>query len=253
MLHCHSIKVQEVIMIDKRERSNINIQHNYYKPKKWKRIANLKNIALFGLYLGGVVLIVELADGKNLKEAYAKNLSITKIEKNIATNDIINEDSLTLTEKLKLNFYAEYIGNRDIAKYTLKHSKAFDIEPSLLIALMKVESRFNVYAVNYNKNRSIDRGICQLNSNTFTKLKAEDFFNPDVNIMNGAKLLRWCLDKADNKLTKALALYNAGFGKVSATKVGAITLDYIQKIVDEKEIIDGGFQKYLEEYSDLLD
>nr|HPO48809.1 lytic transglycosylase domain-containing protein [Spirochaetota bacterium] len=126
------------------------------------------------------------------------------------------------------------------------------ITPSLLIALMKVESRFNNYAINYNTNRSIDRGLCQLNSSVFVNLKPEEFFNPDINIANGANHLRWCLDKADNKLTKALAMYNAGYGKVSNTKVGAITLDYIQKIIDEKNIIDEKLENYILEYSDLL-
>ena len=231
-------------------RNNSAIQHQYFKVSKWKKLTKFKNIFLFAVYLAAVVIIVEFADETKILKANAKNLMLKHIEGE--NYEIISEMNLSMEDKLELKFYEEYIGNKDIAKYTFKHSKKYDIESSLLIALMKVESRFNNYAINYNTNRSIDRGLCQLNSSVFVDLKPEDFFNPDINISNGANHLRWCLDKANNKLTKGLAMYNAGFGKVANTRVGEMTLDYIQKIVDEKEIIDEKLEKYLTEYSDLI-
>jgi len=215
---------------------------------RWKRLAKFKNIFLFAIYLSSVVIIVELADGSKLLKANAKNLILKTIKDD--NYDIIESD-LTVREKLEIKFYENYIGNKEIARYTFKHSKNYNIEPSLLVALMKIESKFNNYAINYNLNKSIDRGLCQLNSSVFVDLKPEDFFNPDINIANGASHLRWCLDRADNKLTKALAMYNAGFGKVTNTKVGEITLDYIQKIIDEKSIIDNKLKNFIEEYSDI--
>ncbi len=225
--------------------------YRYYKNKKYKK---LKNVLLIGLYLAVVVFIINLANTNSLADAYAYSSNDANFEDQfkLSNGTIESIGHLSVREKLEMKFYQDYIGNSDIAYFTVKYSNQYELPPSLLIALMKVESTFDVKAVNYNKNRSVDRGLCQLNSYVFKNLKVEDFFNPELNISLGAKQLRWCLDISNNKLTKGLAMYNAGFGQVKNKRVGEMTLDYIQKITDEKELIDLKLASYIKSYSDIL-
>ena len=229
--------------------------YRYYKTKKYKKLLKLKNLFFIAIYLSVVVFIINLANTNNLKEAYASSSNLdNELNDNfkLSNRSIKSIENLSLKDKLEIKFYEDYIGNSDIAYFTFKYSKEYNIPPSLLISLMKTESEFNIKAVNYNKNKSVDRGLCQLNSYVFKNLKKEDFFNPELNISLGAKQLRWCLNTSNNKLTKALALYNAGYGQVKGKKVGELTLDYIQKIIDDKEDIDKKLANYIESYRDIL-
>lgn len=222
-------------------------QHSYYKPDKLKKLKRLKNILLFGLYLASVIIIVNIANGNKLKNVYANNKSF---EHNISDKEFIN--SLNFEDKLKIKFLEEYIGNKDIAYFAYKYSKINQIEPELLVAIMKVESNFNPKAINYNKNGTIDRGLCQLNNVVFSNLSLKDFFDIETNIKYGTQFIKWCLDQSGNNLIKALAMYNAGVGNVLNTKVGERTLNYIQKIIDEKDNIKNGIEIYFNENRDLL-
>jgi len=231
--------------------------YRYYKNKKYRKLLKLKNLFLIALYLAVVVFIINLANTDNLFEAYASvdnsNLDDDLNNSFKFSNGTIKPiEYLNLKEKLEIKFYEDYIGNSDIAYFTFKYANQYDLPPSLLVSLMKAESRFNIMAVNHNKNKSVDRGLCQLNSYVFKDLDVEDFFNPELNISLGAKQLRWCLDQSNNKLTKALAHYNAGYGQVKGKKVGELTLDYIQTIVDYKEDIETKLANYINSYSDLL-
>ena len=121
-----------------------------------------------------------------------------------------------------------------------KISKSYGIETTLLLAIMRIESGFNPRAINHNKNGSIDRGLCQLNSNTFPNLKVKDFYNAEVNIKHGVGFLDWCLKKSKKNTVKALAFYNAGIGAVKKQKVGERTLNYINLVMKKKRDYDMG-------------
>ena len=114
-----------------------------------------------------------------------------------------------------------------------------------LLSLIKTESALNPLAENYNLNGTIDRGLCQLNSSTFSNIDKNILFDPESNIKYGAELLCWCLKKSDNNIVKALAFYNAGIGNVSNKKIGEITLNYINKIILEKSKLDKEYVEYV--------
>ncbi|HOV13685.1 MAG TPA: hypothetical protein PK771_05330, partial [Spirochaetota bacterium] len=96
-------------------RNNSKIQHQYFRVAKWKKIAKVKNILLFAVYLAAVVIIVELADDSKILKANAKNLML----KNISNENYdIVEVELSMKDKLVLKFYEDYIGNKEIARYT---------------------------------------------------------------------------------------------------------------------------------------
>lgn len=135
-----------------------------------------------------------------------------------------------IVENAKNIFYKE---NKYFANYVYKYGKEFEIEPSLIFSIIKIESGFIINAKNINNNGSIDRGLMQLNSYSF-KFTEKEFFNIENNIKNGTKYLKFCFDKSNNNIIKALAYYNAG---VEGAKKGISnkTLNYICNVLEQKE------------------
>ena len=127
-------------------------------------------------------------------------------------------------------FYLHVTGNRETAMAILEEAEKNDIPLSLAFALAYTESRYNVNAVNKNRNASIDRGLFQLNNRSFPQLKEEDFFDPAISAKYGMSHLRFCLNIAGNEVS-ALAMYNAGTSKVRADNTPQSTLNYVGKIM----------------------
>lgn len=127
-------------------------------------------------------------------------------------------------------FYLHVTGNRDTTMAILEEAEKNDIPLSLAFALAYTESRYNVTAVNKNRNASIDRGLFQLNNRSFPQLKEEDFFNPAISAKYGMSHLKYCMNVAGNEVA-ALAMYNAGTNKVRADNTPQTTLNYVGKIM----------------------
>jgi hypothetical protein len=141
-----------------------------------------------------------------------------------------------------IGFFAEVCGSREIASVILVNADAFNIPPALAFALAWEESRFNPDAVNTkNRNESTDRGLFQLNNRSFPDIEALSFFNPGVNAWYGMGHLRYCLDSGGSEIT-ALAMYNAGTGRVRSQGAPRQTLDYIQRIFDYRGRIEADFE-----------
>jgi soluble lytic murein transglycosylase-like protein len=87
-----------------------------------------------------------------------------------------------------------------------------DLPPSLVEAVMIVESDFNRLEVS-NKGA---RGLMQVMPETAARfgVKAEELFDPEKNISAGAAYLNWLLDRYHGNVDLALAAYNAGEGAV---------------------------------------
>ncbi|QNK42594.1 lytic transglycosylase domain-containing protein [Caproicibacter fermentans] len=106
---------------------------------------------------------------------------------------------------------------------------AYGVPENLLKAVAKAESGFQADAV----SSCGAQGIMQLMPSTAKSLGVSDAFDPEQNIMGGAKYLGSLLGKySDPKL--ALAAYNAGSGNVE--KYGGIppfreTRNYVEKVL----------------------
>ncbi len=135
-------------------------------------------------------------------------------------------------------FYTHITEDKDIANAILEQADAYNVPVSLAFALAHTESHYKADAIHKNTNSTIDRGLFQLNNNSFPKLKEEDFFNPFVSAKYGVSHLRFCLDTAGNDVA-ALAMYNAGTTRVRSNKTPQTTLNYVGNII--------GYQKTLEE------
>ena len=143
-----------------------------------------------------------------------------------------------------IDFFAEICPSQEITEAILSHADTFDISPSLAVALGWEESRLDPFAVN-NKNRdgSIDRGLFQLNNRSFPRLEIQDFFKPELNAYYGMGHLRHCLDVGGTEIA-ALAMYNAGTGRVRNTGTPKTTLDYISRILENRREIESHFLEW---------
>lgn len=137
-------------------------------------------------------------------------------------------------------FYTHVTSNREVALAILENADKNDIPLSLAFSLAYVESRFKSDAVNSNTNRTIDRGLFQLNNASFPKLIEAEFFDPKVSAKYGMSHLRYCMDIAGNEIT-ALAMYNAGTSRVKQNKTPQHTLNYVAKISNYRGYIDSKF------------
>jgi hypothetical protein len=135
-------------------------------------------------------------------------------------------------------FFAALCGSQTVAAVILSNAAAHNVSPSLAFALCWEESRYNPWAVNRkNRDESVDRGLFQLNNRSFPNIADADFFNPSINAWYGMSHLRLCLDTGETEIA-ALAMYNAGTGRVRSLGAPKITLDYIQRILEGREKIE---------------
>ena len=89
-------------------------------------------------------------------------------------------------------------------------SAEYDVDASLIRAVMQAESAFHPYAV----SRAGAEGLMQLMPALADEMGVTDSFDPRENIMGGVRYLKRLLDYHDGDLDLALASYNAGPGNV---------------------------------------
>lgn len=85
-------------------------------------------------------------------------------------------------------------------------SNMYNVEPSLIKAVIKAESAFNPRAVSHKGAQ----GLMQLMPATADLMRVNDPFDPTDNIYGGTKYLRGLLDRFGHNMELAVAAYNAG-------------------------------------------
>jgi len=144
-----------------------------------------------------------------------------------------------------IRFFTGICANREIAEAILSNADYYNVAPALAFALGWEESRFNPLAINRaNQDGSIDRGLFQLNNRSFPDLETSAFFSIGDNARYGISHLRYCLNLGGSEIA-ALAMYNAGEGKVSTIGTPKVTLDYINRILENRRKIENHFQSRL--------
>jgi soluble lytic murein transglycosylase-like protein len=107
-----------------------------------------------------------------------------------------------------------------------KYSQIYGVDPSLVRAVMRHESGFNIGAVSPKGAQ----GLMQLMPGTAALMGVRNPFDPEQNIAGGVNYLRHCLDRFQHNVPLAVAAYNAGPERVA--QCGAVPpIDETQNFV----------------------
>ena len=144
-------------------------------------------------------------------------------------------------EPLAVEAVAEYHEQRplydvplsnEVQRYIFNVADYYDIEPSLILAIIEKESSYNEAAVGDNGE---SYGLMQIQPRWHTarmdRLGVTDLMNPYQNISVGVDILAECIDRYDGDIGAALTAYNRGSynGEVS---------EYAEDVLEIKERIE---------------
>lgn len=121
--------------------------------------------------------------------------------------------------------YAKTPVSRLVDKLALK----YDVDPQLVMAVIAVESGFNINA----RSPKNAQGLMQLIPETAQRFRVKDSFDAEENIKGGIAYLKWLLAYFKGNVQMVAAAYNAGEGAVE--KYRGVppypeTQDYVRKI-----------------------
>jgi soluble lytic murein transglycosylase-like protein len=197
------------------------------------------SLSLLSTVLAGIVLIAGSFFLTGSKQNHAKSEPVTATPAMVETIELaIDEDpGLKLyreaaTRNAVTDFYVEETDSKEIAEAILANANLNNIPLPLAFSLAWIESRYDPNALNRN-NSSIDRGLFQLNSNSFPHLSKAEFFSINTNAKHGLSYLRYCISMGKSDIV-ALAMYNAGPARVKESTPYA-TLKYVVNILDYRQ------------------
>ena len=127
---------------------------------------------------------------------------------------VVQKNPVPAVSPGSLPFQIQTRAPKVIVDLVKKIAFGYQVEPQLVLAIMRAESNFDVAAVS-SKNA---RGLMQLMPDTAARFGVKDVFDPKQNIRGGVAYLRWLLAYFEGDLTLVAAAYNAGEGTVERYK-----------------------------------
>ncbi|OGW60604.1 MAG: hypothetical protein A2V83_11475 [Nitrospirae bacterium RBG_16_64_22] len=109
-------------------------------------------------------------------------------------------------------------------------SSAYNVDPELVKAIIRVESGYNAKAV----SRKGAQGLMQLMPGTARRMRVENPFDPAQNIEGGVRYFKYLMGLFAGNVPLSLAAYNAG--EEAVRRYGGIppyaeTRDYVTKVL----------------------
>lgn len=157
------------------------------------------------------------------KRVYADNLKST-------VSDKTDVKKGKFSEILNSKMYDNNVNSLD--QIFEMAAEKYNVPVNLLKSVSKAESGFNTMA----ESSAGAQGIMQLMPATARSLGVSNSFDPEQNIMGGAKYLRQMLDKFDGNVELSLAAYNAGPGNVvkyEGIPLFKETQNYVYKVMSD--------------------
>ena len=112
------------------------------------------------------------------------------------------------------NFLSGIFFPRQYENLILTYSKEQEVDPGLVLALIREESFFRSDARSpanaYGLMQLLHGTAREIANGSNLKVKAKDLYDPEINIRLGLQYLKTLLDRYDGRLYLALAAYNAG-------------------------------------------
>ncbi len=112
----------------------------------------------------------------------------------------------------------KYVYPYKYAEYVNKYSEEYELDPYLVLAVIKTESDFDKTAVSKKDAKGLMQIMETTAIETANKMGLEvtekDLFEPELNINIGLKYFTYLLNQYNNNYPLAIIAYNAGIGNV---------------------------------------
>ncbi len=207
-----------------------NFEYNLSDNIHWIKFCELFNARLYDLAFEEVQYYYSICKTPQEKEKARAALAtvlasmneyqkaIRFVERNFEFDNMSKEDiDINRENQLAIlypRWYSEFIE---------KYASKFGVEPSLVYAIIREESRFNTYAL----SRAMACGLTQIMPSTGKALakkmgiknySTSKLFDPELNIRMGTYYISQLLKKYNGNKHLALAAYNGGSGRVRKWK-----------------------------------
>ena len=152
-----------------------------------------------------------------------KYIDVSEDKDDDSTEKVTGKKNTTSASEMKKTKYDEYFK---------KAAKKYNVSESLLKAIAKAESNFNANDV----SSAGAIGVMQLMPSTAESLGVKNPYDPEQNIMGGAKCISQKLSEFNGNVRLALAAYNAGSGAVRRNGgVPSYCKSYVNKVLSYKK------------------
>ena len=180
-------------------------------------------------YAGQTIYQLKESNGTTLLTNKKARYNHLKVEKKTYYPDS-NIHSYSNWGSSEASVLPSYSRNKNAFDRIIKQAAAqHGISEGLIKAVMHTESGFNVNA----RSPVGAQGLMQLMPATARRFNVSNAYDPQQNIMAGAKYLSWLMKRFNGNTSLVLASYNAGEGNVA--KYGGIppfkeTQDYVRRV-----------------------